>query len=40
MTVSELKDAEKEGDDWLIHVHVVDLKTVDANGVAKLLYRI
>ena len=35
MTVSELKDAEREGDDWVIHV--VDFKMADADGVAKVV---
>ena len=33
MTVSELKDAEREGDDWVIHVVDHISKMADANGV-------
>ena len=37
MTVSELKDAEREGDDWVIHVVDHISKMADANGVAKVV---
>jgi len=35
MTITELKEAKREGDDWVIHV--LDHKTADLNGVAKVV---